>query len=133
MQTVILPPPRNRDHVVDYARAVNACLEGSGVSQYTHLSIRLPIYVPSAASIAASGSLRLINGAAASPASVTSFASANTANAAPLLDAELNATWEMWDTIRSLCKYNPRLSLSKSFCHLFPFSAHIPARHSFQA
>ena len=24
------------------------------------------------------------------------------------------ATWEMWDTIRSICNYNPRLTLSES-------------------
>jgi protein arginine N-methyltransferase 5 len=112
MQTVILPPPRNRDHVVDYARAVKSCLDGSGISQFTHLSIRLPIYLPSAASIAASNSLRLSNGSLPSPISVTSFASSSHA-ASSLSEAELNATWEMWDTIRSLCGYNPRLSLSE--------------------
>ena len=26
----------------------------------------------------------------------------------------LNATWEMWDMIRSICDYNPRLTLSKN-------------------
>ena len=26
----------------------------------------------------------------------------------------LNATWEMWDLIRSICDYNPRLTLSKN-------------------
>ncbi|KAF8322644.1 PRMT5-domain-containing protein [Clavulina sp. PMI_390] len=114
MQTVILPPPRNRDHVVDYARAVNGILRGTAVSQYTHLSIRLPIFMPSvpivpASSIPVSGSLRLINGAASSPASMMSFASADVA---PLSDEELNATWEMWDTIRSICGYHPRLSLT---------------------
>jgi len=113
MQTVILPPPRNREHVVDYARAVKSCLDDSGVSQFTHLSIRLPIYLPPAASIAASNSLRLSNGSLPSPLSTNSFTSSNHA-ASPLSETELNATWEMWDTIRSLCDYNPRLSLSKS-------------------
>ena len=30
----------------------------------------------------------------------------------------LNATWEMWDLIRSICDYNPRLTLSKK-CYIF--------------
>lgn len=112
MQTVILPPPRNRDHVVDYARAVKSCLDHSGISQFTHLSIRLPIYLPSAASIAASNSFRSSNSSIPSPRSITSFASSSLA-ASSLSEVELNATWEMWDTIRSLCEYNHRLSLSQ--------------------
>ncbi|KDQ14379.1 hypothetical protein BOTBODRAFT_350124 [Botryobasidium botryosum FD-172 SS1] len=31
--TVTFPPPRNRTHVVDCARAVNACLTNTGLSQ----------------------------------------------------------------------------------------------------
>lgn len=117
MQTVILPPPRNRAHAADYARAVNSCLDGSGISPFTHLSIRIPIYIPNATSTSSmipsssSTSMRMINGAAASPASIASFASNH---AAPLSEADLNATWEIWDTIRGLCNYNNRLSLSES-------------------
>ena len=29
----------------------------------------------------------------------------------------LNATWEMWDLIRSICDYNPRLTLSKNIIY----------------
>ncbi|KAI0806015.1 PRMT5-domain-containing protein [Irpex lacteus] len=44
VHTAILPPPRNRDHVASYARAINAAL--ASVS-YMQLSVRLPIYDPS--------------------------------------------------------------------------------------
>lgn len=29
-------------------------------------------------------------------------------------DGDLSSTWEMWDVIRTICGYNPRLTLSKS-------------------
>lgn len=33
-------------------------------------------------------------------------------------EGELNATWEMWDIVRSVCDYNSRLTLSESPHHL---------------
>lgn len=91
MHTLVLPPPRNRAHVADYARAVNSCLSATGTSQHLNLSIRIPIYVP--------------------PAATLPFLSQSNLQAS---ENELIATWEMWDTIRTICGYHPRLSLSKS-------------------
>ncbi|KAG6900677.1 hypothetical protein C0993_004986 [Termitomyces sp. T159_Od127] len=45
VQAAILPAPRNRDHVASYARIVNSCLKSA---PYIHLSVRLPVYHPSA-------------------------------------------------------------------------------------
>ncbi|KAI0033553.1 PRMT5 arginine-N-methyltransferase-domain-containing protein, partial [Vararia minispora EC-137] len=50
---------------------------------YMTLSVRLPIYDPAV--------LRADGGAS---------------------EAELNATWEMWDAVRALCGYDPRLTLA---------------------
>jgi hypothetical protein len=96
MHTLILPPPRNRAHVADYARAVNACLTAAGTSRYLNLSIRIPIYVP--------------------PAATVPFLHASSQPNLQASENELIATWEMWDVIRTICGYHPRLSLSK-FCN----------------
>jgi len=91
-QTIILPPPRNRDRVADYARAVNACL--SITYPGLQISLRIPMYDPRSSSVASHHE--------DTPAS-------------PLLRApegDLSSTWEMWDVIRTICGHNPRLSLS---------------------
>jgi protein arginine N-methyltransferase 5 len=93
LQTVILPPPRNRDRVADYARAVNACL--SITYPGLQISIRIPVYDPRSSSVASHYE--------DTPES-------------PLLlapEGDLSSTWEMWDVIRTICGHNPRLSLSR--------------------
>ena len=112
IQTVILPAPRNRAHIADYARAINACLSGSGVSAYTHLAVRIPLYIPSKSNLGF-GSPRSVTGGMSSPASNASFTSAQSTNATMISDADMNVTWEMWDTIRNLCGYSPRLTLGE--------------------
>ncbi|KAI0288002.1 PRMT5 arginine-N-methyltransferase-domain-containing protein [Russula brevipes] len=85
VQTVILPPPRNRNQIAAYGRAINNCLAR------TPALSALPSSAPSTPN--------------RSPES----------RAAPLTkasEAELNATWEMWDAIRTICSYNPRLTLT---------------------
>ncbi|KAG6895339.1 hypothetical protein C0992_001761 [Termitomyces sp. T32_za158] len=89
VQSAILPAPRNREHVASYARIVNSCLKNA---PYIHLSIRLPIYNPSVLQ------------------SDPDAAVARKLSTAP--ESELDATWEMWDLIRSICDYNPRLTLT---------------------
>jgi type II protein arginine methyltransferase len=95
LQTVILPPPRNRGHVADYARVVNACL--SITYPGLQISVRIPVYDPRTLS----------------PSSVAPHL--EDAPAPPLLrvpEGDLSSTWEMWDVIRTICGHNPRLSLS---------------------
>jgi len=116
VHTAILPPPRNRDHVASYARIVNSCLNKS---PYIYLSIRLPIYNPS--SVFHPGSP--ISAFQPSSSSGVSSPNARTMSTPALVISEseqvpstsggsLNATWEMWDVIRSMCDYNSRLTLS---------------------
>ncbi len=93
--TVILPPPRNRDRVADYARAVNACL--SITYPGLQISLRIPVYDPRSSS-------------------VTSYHEDTPVS--PLLRApegDLSSTWEMWDVIRTICGHSPRLSLSMHY------------------
>lgn len=108
MQTVVLPPPRHRAHTTDYARAINACLLNTGLTPYMHLSVRIPIYIPPMSGLSSSPSL----GSRLSTSS--SLASVSLPNG--MSDVDMNGTWEMWDVIRSICGYNPRLSLSVCFC-----------------
>ncbi|KAG6865728.1 hypothetical protein C0991_012374 [Blastosporella zonata] len=117
VQSAILPAPRNRDHVASYARIVNSCLKNT---PYIHLSIRLPIYNPSVLQHTSSSNSDPFLAADSSPASlsplkspprlIVSGNSSEKLSAAP--ESELNATWEMWDLIRSICDYDPRLTLT---------------------
>ncbi|OCH94445.1 PRMT5-domain-containing protein [Obba rivulosa] len=92
--TAILPPPRNREHVASYARAVNACLHAV---PFIELSVRISIYDPSvfhASSAAKRASVLEPSSPGSSPAQ------------APV------SAWEIWDTIHSICDYNLRLTLT---------------------
>ncbi|KAG9005117.1 methyltransferase protein [Tulasnella sp. JGI-2019a] len=96
---VILPPPRNRKHVADYARAISGCFSNTppAVSAYLHLSVRIPV----------------------GRVSVQSPAGASSKTGATTVDdtTELNPSdmWEMWDVIKTVCGYNPRLTLTLDF------------------
>lgn len=108
MSTVILPSPRNRAHVADYARAVNACLMNTGLSQYMQFSVRIPVYAQSQTATHTSVRSSTKPGAPGSPPSP-----ALSATATPT-ELDLIAAWETWDAIKTVCDYNPRLSLSES-------------------
>ncbi|KAH9936058.1 PRMT5-domain-containing protein [Amylocystis lapponica] len=93
IRTAILPAPHHREHVASYGRTVNACLNAI---PYMQLSVRIPIYDTTVLQLWPSSAKAL--GADAPPAVLFS--------AQPSI-----ATWEMWDTIRSICNYSPRLTL----------------------
>ncbi|CED84658.1 Protein kinase inhibitor [Phaffia rhodozyma] len=97
---VILPPPRNRALVADYARAVNACLAAGG--PYTQISIRISISDPA----------ELINQPGDNARSSGSIMSRNSVRLSTSRPGgpDPSATWELWDVIRTMCGYNPRLS-----------------------
>jgi protein arginine N-methyltransferase 5 len=113
ISSVILPPPRNRNHVASYARAVNECIKNT---PYINFSIRIPIYDPSIFHSRSSS----ISSSVSSPANLmprierpNDPLESSKASRAP--EGELNATWEMWDVVRSICDYHPRLTLSELF------------------
>lgn len=116
--TAILPPPRNRDFVASYARAVNSCLKAA---PYTTLSVRLPIYDPNVFQRSppaengptSLGSQTLLQ----SPQTPVLVVSEVISESPQHTETSLNATWEMWDLIRSMCDYNPRLTLSMPLLH----------------
>jgi len=111
ISTVILPPPRNREHVASYARTVNACL---AKSQFVSLSVRLPIYNPSILQVEPQAPLVSPHpqspgsSLSATPSVVISSDRVHSGS-----NGSLNTTWEMWDVIRTMCDYNPRLTLSR--------------------
>lgn len=125
INTVILPVPRSRVHVASYARAVNACL---AASSYTQFSVRVPVYDPSLVALPQVHStpvptllpspshLQLTpsswpsqdDGQGTGPPKVSQLPE-------PSEEDLWSSTWEIWDTIRSICNYSPRLSLSRSF------------------
>ncbi|KZT07625.1 PRMT5-domain-containing protein [Laetiporus sulphureus 93-53] len=96
VHTAILPPPRNRSNIASYARTVNACLT---MVPYMVLSVRIPIYEPSMLHL--------------SPMSPGAKPAASVSSPSVLFfDEPSVATWEMWDAIRTVCEYNPRLTLT---------------------
>ncbi|PFH53048.1 hypothetical protein AMATHDRAFT_138418 [Amanita thiersii Skay4041] len=113
IQTVILPAPRSRFHVASYARIISACLE---TTTFLNLSVRLPIYNPSVlrqeSPVPTASQSSLIEPASASDVPMILLPSNTTQNLSSAPEGELNATWEMWDVIRSMCGYDTRLSLT---------------------
>ncbi|PPR05752.1 hypothetical protein CVT24_006691 [Panaeolus cyanescens] len=125
IQTAILPAPRNRDHVASYARIVNSCLARL---PFLSLSVRLPIYNPSA--IQSEPALMSPNASLHPASPLTNIEPPRTPsvvvsnidgpNALGGAGPSLNATWEMWDLIRSMCDYNPRLTLTLDLSPALP-------------
>lgn len=78
------------------------------------LSVRLPIYDPSAIQPAKTPTtpLSAVSSGFGKRGSGSSVAPAPHAVTALVDDQTSIATWEMWDLIRSICEYHPRLSLS---------------------
>ena len=96
IQSAILPPPKHRSQISSYARAVNACLNAI---PYMELSVRIPIYDPIMLHVSSSAGSAISAATMSSPSVLFS-------------DEPSVATWEMWDAIRTVCEYNPRLTLS---------------------
>jgi protein arginine N-methyltransferase 5 len=104
---VIIPGPRyysnGRDAtsgLIQYARAIKEAL---GIGNYVQMAIHLPMYdhgdppmkeyVGDLAPFAREGySLE---------------------NSEKILESDLYGTWDAWNTIRSICQYNSRLSVGK--------------------
>ncbi|KAH7930189.1 PRMT5-domain-containing protein [Leucogyrophana mollusca] len=136
--TVILPPPRNRVHVASYARAINECLKST---PYIQFSIRLPIYDPAVFQPKQSPARRSTDSFSSVASSPTprsapklvipgSSSSARTGRSAKAPEGELNATWEMWDIIRTLCDYNTRLTLTLDLTPPLPSNLGVLSRWS---
>ncbi|GAA5855509.1 hypothetical protein JCM8547_007863 [Rhodosporidiobolus lusitaniae] len=97
--TIILPPPRleNREFLADYARAINGALASSW---HINISIRMPIAEYTAAELAArpgTPAFQALSG-----------------------ETDKCETWEMWNTLRGLCSYSPRLTLTLDLTNQLP-------------
>lgn len=85
IHTLILPPPRNRKFISDYARSVMAALDSS---TYLQISVMIPVSDP------------------------TERASED--------KIDPSSTWEVWDGIRTLCDYSPRLGVALDLTQPLP-------------
>ncbi|BGP06595.1 hypothetical protein JCM10049v2_002419 [Rhodotorula toruloides] len=97
--TIILPPPKleNREFLADYARAINGALASSW---HINISIRLPVAEYTASELAARPGTPAFHAAVG--------------------DADRCETWEMWNTLRGMCNYSPRLSLTLDLSNPLP-------------
>ncbi|KAJ3874601.1 shk1 kinase-binding protein 1 [Lentinula edodes] len=139
IHTAILPPPRNRDHISSYARIVRACLSSA---PYMNLAIRLPVYDTSILepvvplSPSSSPSSFRSSSAPSTPRLVVS-GSADSLNrlsttSAPL-EAHIDAAWETWDLIKSICDYNIRLALALDLTPPLPNSPGVLSKWAAEA
>lgn len=130
LEWVIVPPPVDRMHAVSFGRTIRSCLESS---TYMHLVIRLPLYDPAvfkttqrspsldtsftvaSPSISSSGFMTV-------PGSPMPEMSRRRAFTLKASEAQYSGTWEMWDTIRSVCGYHPNLHLGEYRLHLLCLS-----------
>jgi type II protein arginine methyltransferase len=116
--------------VGSYARAINAALVAN---PYMHFSLRLPIYNPAVfqAKPPASPSPS-VPPSPAFTSSTTSSASV-LSTVAKAQEEDLNGNWEMWDLIRTICDYHPRLTLSKYTLSRVPCARVDLDRHAISA
>ncbi|THV03227.1 PRMT5-domain-containing protein [Dendrothele bispora CBS 962.96] len=146
IQTAILPAPRNRQYATCYARVVNACLQSS---PFMNLAIRLPVYDPNIAqdplsptsslsgrSLLSSPTIQRSSSLGSSlpstPRLVVSQSLQSTSHP-KTLEEHIDASWETWDLIRSLCDYNPRLSLALDLTPPLPNSPGVLGKWSAEA
>ncbi|KAH9850257.1 PRMT5-domain-containing protein [Lenzites betulinus] len=128
----ILPPPSNRTQVGSYARAINACLARIPFMEF---SVRIPIYDPAsvlpppAPSRAPSPVESQPPPSPLGPPSMPSMLGGSPPESGM-------TTWEMWDTIRTICGYNPRLTIALDLTPPLPLSSSVldqwlaePVRH----
>ncbi|GAA6004774.1 protein arginine N-methyltransferase [Rhodotorula paludigena] len=115
--TIVLPPPKleNREFLADYARAINGALASSW---HINISIRLPIAEYSAGELS------------------TARPGTPAFNAA-VGETDRCETWEMWNTLRGMCSYSPRLTLTLDLSNPLPPSRSLtrwaaePVKHMF--
>ncbi|KAG9091882.1 methyltransferase protein [Ceratobasidium sp. 370] len=100
---IILPAPRRNHQITSYARTISDCLASSSIASYINLSIRVPVCdVPPEEGSGAKG--------------VTGH------------EDELSTTWEMWNTIRTICGPTQRVSVALDLTPALPASPGILAR-----
>ena len=108
VEHVVLPAPSSEPErkrfLPDYARAVRACLQGvagdaPAAGTRLHVSIRLPISSPHILATMLKRAKRTSGGVPAVPA-------------AAYLRTNDNWAWETWESIQTLCGYDPRLHVA---------------------
>ena len=131
--TVVLPPPIERLQAASYGRAIQAVLNSS---LYLQLVIRLPLFDPNVLSSNRRTSVPtpvpspgfFLDSPGSSALSSAGSVSERRSKVLGLSSAELSTTWEVWDTIRSICGYHPRLSIG--MCYLRSISLCYTRKHN---
>ncbi|EJD06474.1 PRMT5-domain-containing protein [Fomitiporia mediterranea MF3/22] len=138
LSIVVLPPPLERAHAASYGRTLRACFDNS---PYMQLAVRLPLYDPaflsSAQKTSATGSntpIPISPGLPSSPGLAQGISPISPALRSASLKAppvgELSGAWEAWDVIRTICGYNPRLTLALDLTLPLPSTRGILTRWS---
>ncbi|KAL0570210.1 hypothetical protein V5O48_011747, partial [Marasmius crinis-equi] len=130
IQTAILPPPRNREYVSSYARIINACLRKS---PYMNLAVRLPVYDPHAIQEPSSPTVATSGRSSAPGTPRIPPGTLKLVNPAKSIEAQIDAAWEVWDLIRTICEYNTRLSLALDLGPPLPNSLSVLSKWSAEA
>nr|XP_019049064.1 protein arginine N-methyltransferase 5 [Kwoniella bestiolae CBS 10118]OCF27994.1 protein arginine N-methyltransferase 5 [Kwoniella bestiolae CBS 10118] len=126
LPVLIIPAPQliNRAFLPSYARAISNLLHMGGSSAFTQISIRIPISDPminqanNTNTTSNPQNLRIASGAS------STMSAKSTAGAT----GDPSSTWEMWDCIRTLCGYHPRLSVTLDLTNPLPPSVGALAR-----
>ena len=112
---IIIPGPRQynssaatTDGLARYARAVQEAL---GVASYVHVAIHIPMYYQKD-----SNAVPLLG-------DMNPFTRAQYLPEDSDEDEELFDSWDAWNVIRSVCKYNSRLSVGKKSMKQFNTSS----------
>jgi protein arginine N-methyltransferase 5 len=116
---IIIPGPRQynsstatADGLARYSRAVQEAL---GVAGYVHVAIHIPMYPQKdSSSIPLLGDMK--------PFTRAEYISDDSDE-----DEELFDSWDAWNVIRSVCKYNSRLSVGKKSMKQFNTSIFFPS------
>jgi type II protein arginine methyltransferase len=105
---IVIPGPRmynnspnNTDGLIQFARAINEALT---VGSYVQMAIQVPMYPQGETQV--KGLIGDLAPFARASYSLPPQSSADN-------DTDLFGTWDAWNVIRSVCKYNSRLSVGK--------------------
>ena len=116
---IIIPGPRQynssaatTDGLARYARAIQETL---GVANYVHVAIHMPMYYQNDShAVSLLGDMK--------PFTRAQYLSEDSDE-----DEELFNSWDAWNVIRSVCKYNSRLSVGKKSIKQFNTSIFSPS------
>ena len=118
--SLVLPMPRNPDHIADYARAVNAALNSCAYMHVGYTDTSAGVFI---LNLEFKIAIRI-------PISTPIATSPSTASHSPHLSFVENSTspWDTWNLIRNICSYSNRLHVCLDLSFPLPPSSTSLAR-----